>query len=113
MGLSRRCFGLGVRLSMLAFSVAAADLERDLEQQLRGAWAVILGESSSDCAGVYNNNEVGASFSWVKKSAPKGHSGGSQPQRRWREGWDDGQELVFNPALADRLRGWYVQPPLQ
>ena len=54
---------------------------------------------------------VGASFSWVKKSAPKGHSGGSQPERRWRDGWDDGQELVFNLALADRLRGCYVQPP--
>ena len=291
MGLSRSCFGLGLMLSMQALPVAAADLERDLEQQLRGGWVVILGESYSDCAGVYNNNEVGAmgvtsradhrfapgelakvdkinlksdrldlfltlaepllvsrkdgpfelfdekqckvqllvdvprstvrsgdapevmgllapvvevypsqaqgrasghwnrrvrdpyppdyeytlarhavwqaeqtnaavasrsstaiddanrlmrnlrddpdylagfaagaeairswsdsscsslvgaSFSWVKKGASKGHSGGSQPERRWREGWEDGQELVFDLALVDRLRGCYVQPP--
>jgi len=54
---------------------------------------------------------VGTNFSWVKKGTPRGHSGGSTSEKRWREGWSDGQELVFNLALADRLRGCYVQVP--
>lgn len=52
-----------------------------------------------------------ASFSWARKSPPREHAGDSSAARSWREGWEAGQETLFNLALADRLRGCYVQPP--
>ena len=37
--------------------------------------------------------------------APGGHG------HEWREGWDDGQRLIYYVELARRLRGCYVPPP--
>jgi hypothetical protein len=57
--------------------------------------------ATTDCSSLLN-----ASFSVHHKNAPKDRA------KRWREGYDDGQELVFNVLLADRLRTCVVPVPL-
>lgn len=48
-----------------------------------------------------------ASFTSYRKKAPADRS------RSWKEGWEDGQMLVFHVLLADRLRSCLVPvPPL-
>ncbi len=54
----------------------------------------------SDCSSL-----LGASYPVYHKNAPK-----DRP-RRWRDGWDDGQELVFNVLIANRLQGCFVPVP--
>ncbi|MCP4901888.1 MAG: hypothetical protein GY906_33405 [bacterium] len=51
------------------------------------------------------------SFDWKKRSVPSDHDGNSSAERRWQDGWSDGQELVFSVILADRLRGCMVPVP--
>jgi hypothetical protein len=48
---------------------------------------------------------LSVSFTTYRKSAPTGKS------RSWRDGWDDGQQLVFHVLLADRLRSCLVPVP--
>jgi len=48
---------------------------------------------------------LSASYTVYHKDAAK-----DQP-RRWRDGWDDGQELVFNVLVANRLQGCFVPVP--
>jgi hypothetical protein len=57
--------------------------------------------TTTDCSSLLN-----ASYSYHHKNAPKDRV------KRWREGYDDGQELVFNVLLADRLRACTVPVPL-
>ncbi len=47
-----------------------------------------------------------ASFSGYDHNAPKDES------RSWRDGWDDGQELIFNILLAGRLDECRVPVPI-
>lgn len=54
----------------------------------------------SDCSSL-----LGASYTAYHRNAAK-----DQP-RRWRDGWDDGQELVFFVLVANRLQGCFVPVP--
>jgi hypothetical protein len=45
------------------------------------------------------------SFASYRKSAP------SDKSRGWKDGWEDGQKLVFHVLLADRLRSCLVPVP--
>jgi hypothetical protein len=45
------------------------------------------------------------SFTSYRKRAPSGQS------RSWKDGWNDGQKLVFHVLLADRLRSCLVAVP--
>ncbi len=56
----------------------------------------------SDCASL-----VAATFSGREQSAPKDRGS----DRSWGQGYRDGQELAFNLALLDRLRGCYLPVP--
>jgi phosphate-selective porin len=56
--------------------------------------------STTDCSLL-----LGASFTYQHRSAPKDKPG------RWRDGWDDGQELIFNVLVADRLQACTVPVP--
>jgi hypothetical protein len=58
------------------------------------------GFSVTNCASL-----LSVSFTSYHKSAPADKS------RSWRDGWDDGQKLVFHVLLADRLRSCLVPVP--
>ena len=48
---------------------------------------------------------LGLSFNSYRKNAP------SDKSRDWKNGWEDGQKLVFHVLLADRLRSCLVPVP--
>jgi hypothetical protein len=48
---------------------------------------------------------LSVSFTSYRKSAP------SDTSRSWKDGWNDGQKLVFHVLLADRLRSCLVPVP--
>ena len=48
---------------------------------------------------------LSVSFTSYRKSAP------SDKSRSWKDGWNDGQKLVFHVLLADRLRSCLVPVP--
>jgi hypothetical protein len=48
---------------------------------------------------------LSVSFTSYRKSAP------SDSSRSWKDGWNDGQKLVFHVLLADRLRSCLVPVP--
>jgi hypothetical protein len=56
--------------------------------------------SSTDCSSLLNT-----SFSYHDSSAPK------DKPKRWRDGWEDGQELIFNVLVAERLQACAVPVP--
>jgi hypothetical protein len=56
---------------------------------------------TTDCTAL-----LSASSTTYRKSPP------SDRTKSWRDGWDDGQELVLNVLLADRLRACRVPVPL-
>ena len=56
--------------------------------------------STTDCSSLLNT-----SLSYHDTSAPKDTS------KRWRDGWQDGQELIFNVLLAERLQACRVPVP--
>jgi hypothetical protein len=56
--------------------------------------------STTDCSSL-----LSTSISFHDSSAPKGTS------KRWRDGWEDGQELVFSVLLAERLQACMVPLP--
>jgi hypothetical protein len=85
---------------------AAADIAEDLsdDPDYLAGFADGAEEMSSltlsDCSSL-----LGASYMVYHENAPK-----DRP-KRWRDGWDDGQELVFNVLIANRLQGCFVQVP--
>lgn len=62
-------------------------------------------EKMSDFSVVSCSSLLNASFSVYRSRAPKDHTS------RWRDGFDDGQELVFNVLLAKRLGACRVSVP--
>ena len=102
-----RCLALLLGTVLAASSAIASDLEDRLERELRGAWGILEAEVYSACGGTYSDcsSLLSASYTAYHKNAPK-----DQP-RRWRDGWDDGQELVFNVLIANRLQGCFVPVP--
>lgn len=56
--------------------------------------------STNDCSLL-----LSTAFSYHDTSAPEGRS------KRWRDGWLDGQELIFNVLLAERLQSCRVPVP--
>jgi len=48
---------------------------------------------------------LSVSFTSYRKSAS------SDKSRTWKDGWNDGQKLVFHVLLADRLRSCLVPVP--
>ncbi len=85
---------------------AAADISEDLSNDpdyLAGFAEGAQKMSSltlSDCSSL-----LGASYTAYRKKAPK-----DRP-RRWRDGWENGQELIFNVLIANRLQGCFVPVP--
>ena len=59
------------------------------------------GFSVTNCASL-----LSVSFTSYRKSAP------ADTSRSWKDGWDDGQKLVFHVLLADRLRSCLVPVPV-
>lgn len=51
------------------------------------------------------------SFESVSKGPPHERRGGSDDDRRWRRGFEDGQRLAFALVLLHRLPGCYVPVP--
>jgi hypothetical protein len=95
-----------VRKSVDSALALAADISEDLSNDpdfLAGFAEGAQKMSSltlSDCSSL-----LGASYTVYHKNAPK-----DRP-RRWRDGWDDGQELVFSVLIANRLQGCFVPVP--
>jgi hypothetical protein len=60
--MSRTCITALLLVGLLGVCcpARAADLERELEARLRGAWAIATVEVYSDCAGTYTNNHLTA-----------------------------------------------------
>ena len=56
--------------------------------------------NTTDCASL-----LGASLSFHDTSPPK------DKPKRWRDGWEDGQELIFNVLLAEGLEACRVPVP--
>ena len=88
---------------------AAADISEDLsdDPDFLAGFAAGAEKMSpltlSDCSSL-----LSASFTVYHKNAPK------ERPKGWRDGWDDGQELVFNVLIANRLQGCFVPvPPVQ
>ncbi len=63
-------------------------------------------EKMSDLSVTTCSSLLSASFSTYRGRAPKDHPD------RWRDGYDDGQELVFNVLVAERLGACRVPVPL-
>lgn len=119
-------FALATIFSAIAAIAPASDLGDRLDREIRGAWGILEVEVYSSCAGTYNDNTIGASgvaskagrrfepgelinasFSTYRSRASK-----DRPNH-WRDGFDDGQKLIFNVLLADRLTACRVAvPPL-
>ena len=81
---------------------AAKDL-RDDENYLAGFAAgaeKMSSFSTTDCSSL-----LSATFSFHDKSPPK------EKSSLWKNGWEDGQILVFNTLLANRLRSCTVPVP--
>jgi len=54
---------------------------------------------------------VDLSFSSLEDGAPSDHRGSSDADRRWRQGFSDGQRLVYGLELLRRLPGCFVPIP--
>jgi hypothetical protein len=50
-------------------------------------------------------------FDAVRKKAPEDRRADTEPDGRWRKGYDDGQRLVYSIVLLERLEGCYVPVP--
>jgi hypothetical protein len=96
-----------IRVAIDRALAAAADIADDLSDDTDYLAGFAEGAeemssfSTTDCSSL-----LSASYTVHHKSAPKDRA------KRWREGYDDGQELVFNVLLADRLRACVVPVPL-
>jgi len=96
-----------VRVAIDRALAAAADIAEDLSDDTDYLAGFAEGaEEMSSFATTNCSSLLSASFSVHHKSAPKDRA------KRWREGYDDGQELVFNVLLADRLRACVVPVPV-
>lgn len=81
---------------------AAEDI-RDDEDYLAGFAAgaeEMTSFSTTDCSSLLTT-----AFSSHDKNAPK------DKKKQWQNGWEDGQKLVFNTLLANRLRSCFVPVP--
>lgn len=84
----------------------AADVAGDLgdDSDYLAGFAAGAEEMSSfnttDCGSL-----IGASLSFHDTSPPK------DKPNRWRDGWEDGQELIFNVLLAEGLEACHVPVP--
>jgi len=84
----------------------AADVAEDLSDDsdyLAGFAAgaeKMSGFSTTDCASL-----LSTSFSFHDTAPSK------EEPKRWRDGWQDGQELIFNVLLAERLQACRVPVP--
>jgi len=95
-----------VRIRIESALAAAADISEDLsdDPDFLSGFAEGAEEMSSltlsDCSSL-----LGASYTVYYKKAPK-----DRPNR-WRDGYADGQELIFNVLIANRLQGCFVPVP--
>jgi hypothetical protein len=86
---------------------AAADIADDLSDDTDYLAGFAEGaEEMSSFASTECSSLLSASYTVHRTKAPKDRD------KRWREGYDDGQELVFNVLVADRLRSCTVPVPL-
>ncbi len=92
----------GIDRALAAAADAADDLDDDADYLAGFATG---SEKMSDFAVSDCGSLLRASVSTYRKQAPA-----DQP-KRWQSGWDDGQRLIFNVLLADRLRGCTVPVP--
>jgi hypothetical protein len=93
----------GIDRALAAAADAANDLEND-DDYLAGF--ATGAEKMSDFALSDCGSLLRASQSTYGKRAPADQS------KRWQNGWDDGQRLIFNILLAERLRGCTVPVPI-
>lgn len=85
---------------------AAADIAEDLSDDPDYLAGFAEGAEKMSSLGLRDCSSLpAASFTVYHKNAPK-----DRP-RRWRDGWDDGQELVFNLLVANRLQSCFVPVP--
>ena len=94
--------GIGVEHALATAANIADDLSDDpdfLAGFAEGA-EKMSSLTLSDCSSL-----LGASYTVYHKNAPK-----DRP-RRWRAGWDDGQALVYNVLVANRLQACFVPVP--
>jgi hypothetical protein len=85
---------------------AAADAANHLDDDADYLAGFAAGsEKMSDFAVSDCGSLLRASQFTYRKQAPADQS------KRWQNGWDDGQRLIFNVLLADRLRGCSVPVP--
>ncbi len=96
-----------VRIAIDRALSAAADVADDLSDDTEYLEGFAHGAeemssfSVSECSSL-----LSVSYSVYHENPPK-----DQPSR-WRDGYDDGQELVFNVLVADRLRACTVPVPM-
>ncbi len=64
-----------------------------------------------DWSGAGCGDLLDRSFESVSTSPPHDRRGGSEDDRRWRRGFEDGQRLAFALVLLRRLPGCYVPVP--
>ena len=85
---------------------AAADIAEDLSDDPDYLAGFAAGAEKMSSLSLSNcSSLLGASYSIYHKNAANDRS------RSWRDGWDDGQKLVFNVLVANRLQGCFVPVP--
>ena len=95
-----------VRIGADRALAASADIAEDLSDDPDYLAGFAEGAEEMSSLTLSNcSSLLGASYPVYRKNAPK-----DRP-RRWRDGWDDGQELVFNVLIANRLQGCFVPVP--
>lgn len=85
---------------------AAAEAVEDLDDDADYLAGFGQGAEKMDEFSVTNcDSLLSLSFTTYRKSAS------SEKSRAWKDGWNDGQKLVFHVLLADRLRSCLVPVP--
>ena len=54
---------------------------------------------------------VARNFEQVRQRAPEEHRADTDEEKEWREGYDDGQRLLYNIAVMERIEACYVDVP--
>lgn len=92
----------GIDRSLSEAAEAVEDLDDDADYMAGfGEGAEKMGEFSvTSC-----DSLLSVSFTSYRKSAPADQS------KSWKDGWNDGQKVVFHVLLADRLRSCLVPVP--
>jgi len=85
----------------------AADVADDIDEDSDYLSGFAAGVESMKRWSVTNcGTLINANFSVYDKNPP-----GDQTEKRWRAGFEDGQELIFNVLLAERLGACWVPVP--